>query len=93
VTTMSRTVVLFLVGPILALMFTVGATPAFGASNPRASCLGIGGSTETQLFGPGARADISHEIIQDARDTGTTPGATYSVFAQEHLGSIDACFG
>lgn len=36
-TTMSRTVVLFLVGPILALMFTVGAIPAFGASNPRAS--------------------------------------------------------
>ncbi len=90
---MRRTVVLFVVGAILALMLTVGATPALGIANPQASCLGIGGSTETALGGPGARAEISHEFIQEARDGGTTPGASFSSFAVQHLGSVDACFG
>ena len=89
---MRRTFVAFLVGAILALMLTVGAIPAFGMASPHASCLGIGGSTETALGGPGARADISHEFIQDARDTGSTPGASFNFFAREHLGSVDACF-
>jgi hypothetical protein len=90
---MKRTAAVFLIGSLLALVLVVSAVPAFGQANPQSSCLGIGGSTETALGGPGERADISHEFIQDAQDAGSTAGASFSVFAQEHLGSIDACFG
>lgn len=75
-----------------ALVLSSGPTPAF-AADPNASCLGIGGSTETALEGPGARAEIAQEVIGLAAENGTTPGAEYGVFAHEHLGSGDACFG
>jgi hypothetical protein len=79
---------------LMALMIlVVGAMPAFAAASPQASCLGIGGSTETSLEGPGGRADISHEVKGDAEEQGTTPGAIYSGFAKQHLRSGDACFG
>ena len=79
---------------LMALMIlVVGAMPAFAAASPQASCLGIGGSTETSLEGPGGRADISHEVKGDAQAQGTTPGAIYNGFAKQHLRSGDACFG
>jgi hypothetical protein len=78
---------------VLALsLLVLGATAAFGAASPQASCNGIGSSTETLFFGAGARADISFELIQLAKDQGTTPGAIYAFFAA-HLGSVEACFG
>lgn len=90
---MRRIVASVTVGAVLTFVPIVGAIPAFAAASPQASCNGIGGSTETALGGPGARADISHEFKNDAAGAGTTPGGIYKVFAQEHLGSIDACFG
>ena len=77
---------------LFAFGLGAGPTPAF-AADPNASCLGTGGSTETALFGPGARAYISEFIIELAAEKGTTPGAEYAVFARQHLGSVDACFG
>jgi hypothetical protein len=87
-----RRILASLVTILSALVFSAGATPAF-AADPNASCLGIGGSTETALGGPGARADIAHEVIDLAAEDGTTPGAQYVVFAHEHLGSVNSCFG
>jgi hypothetical protein len=84
-----RRIVALLVGSVLALVLTAGATPAFAEANPNASCLGIGGSTETALSGPGGRADIAHEVI----DEFAPPGDQYAIWAQEHLGSGEACFG
>lgn len=81
-----RRVVAPLAGSILVLVLTVSATPAFAGANPNASCLGIGGSTETALEGPGGRADIAHEVIDVAApEAGTTPGGVYRTFAREHL--------
>jgi hypothetical protein len=39
-----------------------------------------------------ARAEDAAFIIEDAAAKGVSPGAEYRIFAQEHLGSIDACF-
>jgi hypothetical protein len=86
---MRRIFVLLTVALVMALMLVVSAMPAFAAASSQASCLGIGGSTETALEGPGGRADISHEVIAEEG----TPGSTFSFFAQEHLGSGEACFG
>jgi hypothetical protein len=81
-------------GALVALMPVTLAVPAFASANPAASCNGIGGSTETMLDGPGARADIAHEVKNViAMESGTTPGGVMSGFAQLHLGSGDACFG
>jgi hypothetical protein len=85
---MRRIVVMLAVAAVMALMLVVSAMPAFAVASSQASCLGIGGSTETALEGPGGRTDISHEIIAEG-----TPGSTFSFFAQEHLGSGEACFG
>lgn len=90
---MRRLAKLLLAAATLAVSLVLGASPASGMANPNASCLGIGGSTETALFGAGARADIAHEVNQIAQDTGSTPGETYAFFAHEHLGSVGACFG
>jgi hypothetical protein len=89
---MRRRILAAVVTILCALVLSAGPAPAF-AADPNASCLGIGGSTETALGGPGARADISEFIIDLAAENGTTPGAEYGVFAHEHLGSVDACFG
>jgi hypothetical protein len=84
-----RRMVALLVGSALALVLTAGATPAFADANPTASCLGIGGSGDKAL-----RAEDAHETIDVfAPDAGTTPGGVYRVWAQEHLGSGEACFG
>ena len=91
---MRRIVVLLTVAAFMALMLMVGAVPAFAAASPQASCTGIGSSTETSVEGPGGRADISHEVKDVfAPEAGTTPGGVYRVWSQEHLGSVDACFG
>jgi hypothetical protein len=84
-----RRILALLVGSLLALVLTAGATPAFAEANPNASCLGLGGSTETALSGPGGRTEISHEVIGDV----APPGSLYSFWAEEHLGSTEACFG
>ena len=84
-----RRIVAVLVGGLLALVLTPGTTPAFAEANPNASCLGIGGSTETVFSGPGGRADIAHEVI----DESAPPGGLYTTWAQEHLGTGEACFG
>jgi hypothetical protein len=89
-----RTVAVFTVSVVAVVMLVTGALPALAAANAEASCIGIGGSTETAIEGPGARADIAHEVIEVfAPEVGTTPGGVYSVSAQQHLGTIDACFG
>jgi hypothetical protein len=84
-----RRILTLLVGSILTVVLTAGATPAFASANPNASCLGIGGSTETALSGPGGRAEIAHDVI----DEFAPPGGMYATWAQEHLGTPDGCFG
>jgi hypothetical protein len=78
----------------LALAFGVSAPASAATANPHASCNGIGGSTETANGGPGARAAIAHEVKDVfAVEEGTTPGGVMSRFAQEHLESVEGCFG
>jgi hypothetical protein len=84
-----RRILALLVGSLLTLVLTAGATPAFAEANPNASCLGTGGSTETTFSGPGGRAELAHEVIDDF----APPGSMYRIWAQEHLGSPQACFG
>ena len=73
---MRRIFVLLTVAALMALMLMVSAMPAFAVASPQASCNGIGGSTETLFGGPGARAEIAHEVKHVfAVDAGTTPGA------------------
>jgi hypothetical protein len=67
--------------------------PAFAAASSQASCAGIGNSTETALEGPGAVAERRHEVKAEADEPETTLGDELSFFAQEHLGSVEACFG
>jgi hypothetical protein len=90
---MQRILLLATVTLVVAAMMVAMAMPAFAAANPRASCNGIGGSTENAEGGPGARAEISHYFKELAEQQGTTPGAFFSSGAKQHLGSIDACFG
>jgi hypothetical protein len=80
---MRRIVVMLTVAALMALMLVVSAMPAFAVANPNASCNGLGGSTETALGGPGARAEIAHEFT----------GADISFSAHQHSGSVEACFG
>jgi hypothetical protein len=84
-----RRVLVLLVGSLLAVVLTAGSAPALAEANATASCLGLGGSTETAFSGPGGRAEISHEVINDV----AMPGSLYRFWAQEHLGSTEACFG
>jgi len=87
-----RVLALVALGAVVTLMLM--AAPAFAEANPHASCNGLGGSTESRLYGPGARADVSHEVITVfAVEQGTTPGNIFSAFAQEHAGSALTCFG
>lgn len=82
------------VAAFVMLLLIVSAIPAFAEANPNASSLGTGGSTETANFGAGARADISHEVINVfAPEAGTTPRGVYRDSAHEHGGSVEACFG
>ena len=90
---MQRILLLATVTLVVAAMMVAMAMPAFAAASPQASCLGIGGSTETALYGPGGRADIAHFFKGEAEEQGTTPGAIYNRFAKQHLRSGDACFG
>ena len=90
---MQRILLLATVALVVAAMMVAMAMPAFAAASPQASCLGLGGSTETALEGPGGRADIAHEVKGDAEEQGTTPGAINSGFAKQHLRSPEACFG
>ena len=90
---MLRILLLATVTLVVAAMMVAMAMPAFAAASPRASCNGIGGSTETAQGGPGARADISAFIRSEAEAQGTTPGALYSDSAQQHSGSVESCFG
>jgi hypothetical protein len=85
---MNRTVVLLTAAAMLVVVQILSAIPAFADANPTASCLGIGGSGDKAL-----RAEDAAFVIEDAAAKGISPGAEYRVFAQEHLGSIDACFG
>ncbi len=90
---MKRIVLLATVALVMAAMMVVSAMPAFAVASPKASCNGIGGSTENALGGPGARAEISHFFKEEAEQQGTTPGAFFSSSAKQHLGSPEACFG
>jgi hypothetical protein len=53
--------------------------------------MGIGSSGNAGY--PTDRAIISHEVKALADSVGVTPGAFISPLAQQHAGSIDACFG
>ena len=90
---MRRIILLVTVALVMAALMLASAMPAFAVANPRASCNGIGGSTENAQGGPGARAEISHFFKEEAEAQGTTPGAFYSASAKQHLGSPEACFG
>jgi hypothetical protein len=90
---MRRIVVMLAVAAVMALSLLVSAMPAFAAASSQASCAGTGNSTETALEGPGAVAERRHEVKAEADEPGTTVGDELSFFSQEHLGSIDACFG
>ena len=67
------------------------AMPAFGAASSQASCDGIGGSTQTALFGPGARAAVSHDAKQGGEEEGTNPGFFFSADAKNHGGDREGC--
>ena len=90
---MRRIFVLLTVAAVMALALLVSAMPSFAAASSQASCAGTGNSTETALEGPGAVAERREEVKAEADEPVTTLGDTLSFFAQEHLGSIDACFG
>ena len=84
---MRRIFVLLTVAALLALMLMVSAMPAFAAANSHASCQGLAASTDTFLGGPGARADVVHDVISEEGP----PGLLFSEFSQFHAGSREAC--
>lgn len=72
-----------------AMLLAVAPT-VLGAANLKASCIGFG-SSSIATTAPGARAEISHLVIDvEAPALGETPGGLYSLFAKQHLG--EACF-
>ena len=52
---MQRILLLATVTLVVAAMMVAMAMPAFAAASPRASCNGIGGSTETAQGGAGSQ--------------------------------------
>ena len=70
------------------------APGAFGA-NPTASCVGAGSSAlapgQQDVFPPGERATVSHDIQAIAGALGVPPGAVVSGAAQQH-GTAAECF-
>ena len=82
-----RRILALLLGSLLAVVLTAG-TPAFADADPTASCLGIGGSVDKAL-----RAEDAAFVIELAEEQGISPGADYRIKAQEHFGTLEACFG
>jgi hypothetical protein len=80
----------FLTVTVAFAMVLALAPNVLGAANPGASCIGFG-SSQAATSAPGARAEISHLVIDvEAPALGLTPGGVYSFFAKLHL--AEACF-
>jgi hypothetical protein len=78
----------------------LSASPAaFGSTgdNPNASCVGAGSSALSPGSGiegfafPGARADVSHFVVDSAKLAGTPPGQLIKPSAQDK-GTALVCF-
>ena len=80
---------LFAVIGALALVVVLGG-PASAASSS-ASCQGLAASS---LAGEaGAMAAERRDAMAEAADRGITVGQLTSMFARNHAGTLDACFG
>ena len=89
-----------LAGAVIAVAGLVSVSPAaFGSTgdNPNASCVGAGSSALSPGSGiegfavPGARADVSHFVVDSAKLAGTPPGQLIKPSAQDK-GTALVCF-
>jgi hypothetical protein len=79
-----RTTFATILASVLLMLAT--ALVAYAEPDTNASCIGLGSAESAQQQ---ARDDIALFV----KSFGGAPGATYSMFAKEHDGSVLACFG
>jgi hypothetical protein len=74
-----------------ALVLALGLSGPASAADPHASCGGLAASSFAGQPG-GHAADLS-DAFAEAAERGITVGGVISEFSQNHLGSLEACWG